>query len=75
MRVVLEVVAFHYILSLGLSAKTPSMNIAGPSSPRRRWKGKGKRMEYLAARDVEGSGGTEGMVLPMDMIGTGAYEM
>lgn len=47
----------------------------GPSSMRRRWKGKGKRRFELAGRGVEGSGGADGLVLSMDMVGTGIWDV
>jgi hypothetical protein len=62
----------------------------GPSSLRRRWKGKEKetekekekgkekgerRRDGLARRGVEGTGGVDGLVLPLDMVGTGVYDV
>jgi len=47
----------------------------GPSSLRRRWKGKARRRSELTRRDVEGSGGSNGIVLSMDMVDTGAYDV
>jgi hypothetical protein len=45
----------------------------GPSSLRR--KGKARRRSELARRDVEGNGGSNGVVLSMDMVETGAYDV
>jgi hypothetical protein len=63
----------------------------GPSSLRRRWKGKEReketekekenekererRRDGLARRAVEGTGGVDGLVLPLDMVGTGVYDV
>ncbi|KAH9970300.1 aspartic peptidase domain-containing protein [Lactifluus volemus] len=41
-----------------------------PISP---WKGKAREMHSEALRD-EGTGGTDGIVIPLDMVGAGMYE-
>lgn len=46
------------------------------SSPLPRQKGKWRpRRTWLANRDVEGSGNTDGVVLPLDMVGPGVYQV
>jgi hypothetical protein len=48
----------------------------GPSSLGRRWKRKARRRRaQLVGRAAEGNGGTDGLVLPMDMVGTGVYDV
>jgi hypothetical protein len=48
---------------------------AADSSPLR-WKRKWRqRRTWLASRDLEGGGNTDGVVLPLDMVGPGVYQV
>jgi len=47
----------------------------GPSFLGRKLKERRKRYFELAARGVEGDGGTDGMVLPLDMVGSGVWDV
>jgi hypothetical protein len=64
---------YYYLPGYAPSRTVRMLRTLPRTSPLARWKGKARAVHSEESRD-EGTGGPDGIVLPLDMVGAGMYE-